>query len=267
MIVLITTLHTGCHSIRAEEYKTCLLENLKNPHIDEIRVLLESQIEDDYGFLEGLRHEKLKIQIISKRPFYSDLFACANQYGDGHIAIICNGDIYFDQHSNIQDAIHVASGHFWTLSRYNEAPDGGWVLYQNAYKGSHDCWIFRTPIRSFQSNYHLGIIGCDPIIAQRAIEAGLKVSNPCLSIYPRHLHRQDIRNHFLDQDETSYCDDKAYMKLGKKLYCAPPSTIDFSIIRSNKTPHYLFMYFAGRWILPFHRLPFIQKLLALRNSL
>ncbi len=121
MIVLITTLHTKCNPIRAEEYKTCLLKNLDNPHIAEVKVLLESKVDDDYGFLQDIHHKKLKIQIVKNRPYYADLFAHANEYGSGHISVVCNGDIYFDEDSNLQKSNSICLNEFWTLSRYNES--------------------------------------------------------------------------------------------------------------------------------------------------
>jgi hypothetical protein len=266
MIILFTTLHTKCAPIRAEEYKTCLLKNLDNPNIDEVRVVLETDEENDYGFLQGLVHEKLKIHGVGQRPYYSELFSLANQQGDGNIVIICNGDIYFDHCTNWKDIESVSENDFWSVSRYNESPEGEWVLFDQADKGSHDCWVLRTPIRTFSSDYHLGIIGCDQLIAQRAVEAGFRVANPCLSITCRHLHRSNIRNHFLSQNSLTYRDQKDFMNLGMKLYCAPPSTIRSLITCSNRSPQYLFMSWIGRWFLPFYRLPSIQKLIMLKNN-
>lgn len=259
MAILFTTLHTSCDPRRATEYIACLNANLAHPAIDGVKILLETKDDRDYGFLQDIKHEKLEIITIDHRPFFSDLFALANQCGDNQVAVICNGDIYFDQDSNLERVHEIDKHQFWTISRYDEQKDGTWVLHRQAAEGSHDCWIFRTPIRQFPAEYHLGILGCDAIIAQRAVEAGLLVVNPCLTIQLRHLHRYDIRNNTLDQKRRSYWHEKDYLKLGIRVYCAPPTTIESPVIRSNRSLRYILMSMMGHWVLPIYRSKPVQK--------
>lgn len=259
MAIIITTLHTSCDPLRAIEFVTCLKTNLAHPAIDAIKVLLETKSDNNYGFLKDIQHEKLEIITTDRRPFFSDLFKIANQFGDNQVAIICNGDIYFDEDSNLERAYEIDSRQFWTISRYNEHQGGKWALHHRAVEGSCDCWIFRTPIRQFPGDYHLGILGCDAIIAQRAVEAGLLVANPCLTITIRHLHRSNIRNNTLDKKSRSYWNEQDYLKLGIGTYCAPPTTLESPVICSNKSFRYFLMSMIGRWLLPIYRSKPVQK--------
>lgn len=254
MAILITTLHTSCDPRRATEYLACLHANLAHPAIDSIKVLLETKNDRDYGFLHDIKHEKLEIITTDKRPFFSDLFALANQCGANQVAVICNADIYFDQDSNLERAHEIDNRQFWTISRYDEQEDNKWEITPLAAEGSHDCWIFRTPISQFPSEYHLGIIGCDQIIAQRAVEAGFLVLNPCLTIQQRHLHRHDIRNNTLDRKGRTYWNDKDFLRLGVCVYCAPPSTLESPVICSNRSLLYLVLRTSiGRWLQSIYR--------------
>jgi hypothetical protein len=261
-MILITTLYTPCDSHRIAEYVASLKNNLTNSCFDQVKVLLQTKDKDDYGFLREVNHEKLEIIQTDRRPFFSDLFAIANQCEDGKVIVICNGDIYFDENSNLERANEINQHQFWNLSRYEEQDEGKWALFDQAYEGSYDCWIFRTPLCPFPAGYHLGVLGCDTFLAQRTVEAGFLVSNPCLSIQPRHLHRIDIRNNTLSKDGKSYWQDAEYLPLGIQAYCATPSTLESLTSCSNKSPRYLLMNILGRWILPIYRLSFVQKQLA-----
>ncbi len=256
MITLFTTFYIPCQPQRLVEYINCLRINLSNPSIEKIKVLLEtkkSHSDTNLSFLEEIKHEKLEIIQIDQRPVYSDFFTIANQIGSSKVIAICNADIYFDETSKIEVAETISSDSFWTISRYNEDEENKWTLTERADIGSHDCWVFRTPIRSFQSNYHLGILGCDQIIAQRAVEAGLMVSNPCLSIVLRHLHRSEVRNDTLNKYGDSYWQDKEFLILGYKLYCARPSTIENLHICSNKSRQYITTKIFTLWFMLIYR--------------
>ncbi len=186
MAILLTTFYTPTKPERAQEFITCLERNLAHPYIEAIKVLFEvKDREQGYGYLDGFCHKKLEIIPVNHRSTYADLIAAAQTWKKDDIAILVNGDIYFDENSNLARAEEIKYGEFWTVSRYEPTKGGGWKLFNIAAAGSHDCWIFRTPLSPFKNNYQLGIQGCDLFICQRAIEAGLRVLNPCLTILPR----------------------------------------------------------------------------------
>lgn len=256
MAILLTTLYTSCKPERAEEFLSCLERNLAHPDIEAVKVFLEIKDQDTgYDYLDGFDHEKLEIIPVHHRSTYAELIAVANNWGNDQVAIIANGDIYFDEHSALERSVEITPGEFWTLSRYEPTPDGNWKLFHHAIAGAHDCWIFRTPLAAFKNNYQLGIQGCDLFLAQRAIEAGFKVLNPCLSIFPRHLHQvPGVRNHKLDPiRKTNYWHDPEYAPLGTQTYSPQPCSLENRATLSLRSPMYMAMSFVGRWLLPIYR--------------
>lgn len=256
MAILLTTLYTPCQPERAKEYLTCLERNLANPYIEAVKVFLEIKNKAvGYDYLEGFSHEKLEIFPTDSRSTYADLIEVANRYGNDKVAMIVNGDIYFDDDSALERADEVKAGEFWTLSRYEPTSEGRWKLFHIAWAGSHDCWIFRTPLPSFKCDYQLGIQGCDLFIAQRSIEAGFNVLNPCMTIRPRHLHQiPGVRNHKLDSiRKTNYWHDPEYAPLGTQTYSPKPCSLERRAYLSRNQPFYIGMSLVGRWLLPIYR--------------
>jgi hypothetical protein len=256
MAILLTTLYTPCKPERAQEFKTCLERNLARPEIESVKVFLEIQDKNTgCGYLDGFCHEKLEIIPVHHRSTYAEMIAVGNNYGNNQVIIIANGDIYFDQNSALERSAEITTGEFWTLSRYEPTNDGGWKLFHIATAGAHDCWIFRTPLQPFQNNYQLGIQGCDLFMAQRAIESGLRVLNPCQSIRPRHLHQvPGVRNHKLDPiRKTNYWHDPEYAPFGTQTYSPQPCSLEKPAYLSRNSPIYLGMMLVGRWLLPIYR--------------
>ncbi|MBE9226835.1 hypothetical protein IQ264_15515 [Phormidium sp. LEGE 05292] len=256
MAILLTTLFAPCKPERAQEFITCLERNLAHPYIEAVKVFFEIKDPDTgYGYLEGFSHEKLEIIPVNHRSTYADLIEVANQWGNEQVAIIVNGDIYFDENSQLERASEITNSEFWTVSRYEPTKDGGWKLFHIATAGAHDCWIFRTPLRAFKNNYQLGIQGCDLFIAQRAIEAGFKVLNPCFTIRPRHLHQvPGVRNHKLDPvRKINYWHDPEYAPLGTQTYSPQPCSLEKPAYLSTRSPGFIGMSLVGRWLLPIYR--------------
>lgn len=281
MAILLTTMHVATSNKseeaerlrqRDQELLTCLHNNLAHPYIEAVRVFLETKTPGDWGFLQGIEHEKLEIIEIHQRPFYSDMIAMANAWGEGvpggRVGIIANGDIHFDAESDLDRAEAVQVNEFWTLSRYEPQPNGGWKLFHIATAGAHDCWIFRTPLPPFPSHYHLGVQGCDLIMAQRAIESGFKVLNPCLSVRPRHLHKVAKVRGGHKIGGKNYWDDPEYAPLGTQTYSPQPCSLEARRYLTRRSPLYVFMNTLGRWVLPLYRAkPIKQRIDRLRKAL
>lgn len=264
MAILLTTLFTACKPARAQEFLSCLKTNLGHPYVEAVKVFLQVQNADgNLGYLEGVSHPKLEIIPVHHRSTYAELIQAANSWGRDQIAIILNGDIYFDQDSHLDLADGVPLRELWTVSRYEPLPKGGWKLFHIASAGAHDCWIFRTPLPPFKNDYQLGIQGCDLFICQRAIEAGLRVLNPCLSIRPRHLHQvKGVRNHKLDPvSKTNYWHDPEYAPLGTQTYSPQPCDLERRAYLSRRSPLYLGMSLVGPLLLPIYRFKPIKKML------
>jgi hypothetical protein len=257
MAILLTTLYNNPRNPkRIGEFLTCLEKNLANPYIEKIKILFEIKDESlGYSFLEGISHEKLEIIPTNQRASYSDMITLANSFENGQLIIIANGDIFFEEESFLERSEQIGEGEFWAISRYEPVGDSDWSLTYIAQGGSHDCWVFRVPLPAFKSDYQLGIKGCDIFIVQRAIESGLKVLNPCLSIYPRHYHKViGLKNDRIDPSKnTTYMNDPEYAPLGTKMYNPLPCSLEKPIYVTNRSLKYIFMSLIGRWLVYIRR--------------
>ncbi|MCU0515876.1 MAG: hypothetical protein MUC60_03225 [Oscillatoria sp. Prado101] len=125
MAILLTTFYTPTKPERAQEFITCLERNLAHPYIEAIKVLFEvKDREQGYGYLDGFCHKKLEIIPVNHRSTYADLIAAAQTWKKDDIAILVNGDIYFDENSNLARAEEIKYGEFWTVSRYEPTKGG-----------------------------------------------------------------------------------------------------------------------------------------------
>src|SRR4029077_8134959 len=111
--------------------------------------------------------------------------------------VAANADIYFDDTLARLDGVDL-DGKLLCLSRWDVSADGRPYLFAHTF--SQDAWIFQTPIRSFHSDFRLGLPRCDNRIAWEAQRAGLVVSNPSWSIHAHHLHASGIRNYTQQQE-------------------------------------------------------------------
>jgi len=64
------------------------------------------------------------------------------------------------------------------------------------YEGSHDCFIFKSPINdSFVNNIqHVQHVwGSENVVLYELKNAGINIYNPCIQIKIVHLHKSDLR--------------------------------------------------------------------------
>ncbi len=200
VFVLITTLYNEANQERCNEYISCLERNLQHPLIKKIHVLYDTSKDQGKSvLLDFIIKKEIPVSYISRRPTYQNCFDVANTMYPNAKIIVSNGDIYFNntlfalQHYNLTDK-------FLALTRWETNKDNtlrpqigtnGRPLFN-----SQDCWIFVSPIRTFNNtNVQLGILGCDGTIAKQAVLSGMNVINPCLTIQCCHLHFVNIRHY------------------------------------------------------------------------
>jgi len=202
---------------RYEEYKTCLINNCKNPLIGKICLLTEEKIT-----AEELNHEKIEQNVIGHRLTYLDAFMFANKFPNCKV-ILSNADIFFDE--TLERALEYnLDQDVLCLTRHNVFSDGrkqlmigfpkyNWDNVQKEFDeeggffawGSQDSWIFKSPVREGMinsSDFELGRVACDSVIARSFKLQEYNVLNPCIEIKINHLHniqsglsREDITEH------------------------------------------------------------------------
>ena len=82
---------------RQRELDLCLAQNVGNPYLARIHLLLEDIEADPRPELPASWAEKLTIVVVGRRPTFADAFRYAGQYLAGQICILANADIFFDQ--------------------------------------------------------------------------------------------------------------------------------------------------------------------------
>ena len=173
---------------RKSEILTALKANLANPILEKIVLLYESAGAIRDGELPTLDKvsDKLEIVPFSSQPLYSDFFEYANTKLVGKKCIIANTDIEIAFNFDFEVA------QIYTLTRYEA---DGTKPQIDRYTRSHDCFIFTSPL-----NFDLGKIrihqnkwGSESVMIATLIEAGYRLSNPCLSLKIIHHHGSNIR--------------------------------------------------------------------------
>ena len=179
---------------RLHEFLECLRRNAENPHIHGIHVMAEDSAAAE-TLAEWLRlGDSRAIRLIEhgRRLTFQAAFGYANAHLSGHRVIVANADIFFDEtlgllaSSDLTDAL-------CCLSRWDVAHDGSAHFFDHPW--SQDAWIFDAPIRRFECDFHLGLLGCDNRLAWEAAHAGLLLSNPSWSVRANHLHLTGIRRY------------------------------------------------------------------------
>ena len=189
--VLLTMYYRDDLPARQFEIDACLNHNLQNRLIDQVIVFTEE-------FFSNIMHSKLSQQVIKERLTYQCAFEFANKNLVGDICMLSNSDIFFDdtlislQRADMTDKLYA-------ITRHNVQPDGS-LLFTDA-GTCQDVWIFKSPIKTFTSNFGMGRPGCDNRVAWEARNAGLKVLNPCKVITCRHLHLTNKRNYMQNQPQ------------------------------------------------------------------
>jgi hypothetical protein len=181
---------------RQKEIDVCLIKNAENELINEIHLLVEEIY--DLSFISEYARKKI-IQInINKRLTFKDVFDYYNNHLSNEICILQNSDIYTDSTLNILHHINFSMNCVLCMNRYeinSENNDayllngleynhklGHYTPYLDEYQPSiwsQDVWIWKCNyINIPESDFNLGIIGCDNYIAYLFSKNGYTILNP-----------------------------------------------------------------------------------------
>jgi len=193
---------------RQWEINQCLLFNMTNPIIHKIHVLLEN--EDNLEYYELLIDEhpnknKVSFTVYGKQPTYAEILKFIDTTIPGGTTVcIQNSDIYIGAVSPEFLKESVTSNVVVTLTRHEETdPENPDIhlcdektcplIYD--YMGSHDTFIFQTPVpKDFpydRVNINQNLYGAEAVFLKAWVDTGKRLFNPCfdISIYHKHLNR------------------------------------------------------------------------------
>lgn len=201
--VYVTVLYHEEDEARIGEYITCLDKVLQHNSIDTFHVIYDAspkRIGKGSALLDYLKSKKFKITTINSRPSFGYCFNLINKLYPGRKIILSNADIYFNETLKKLEQFDLKK-QFLALTRWQVLKDFSIVPYffpehPTITLYSQDTWIFKAPICKFEKDdYLIGMPACDSNVAHYAKRAGLKVSNPCLTIQCCHLHLTSIRHY------------------------------------------------------------------------
>lgn len=127
----------------------------------------------------------------SRRLSFTDLVKHCEKRHRGRWCVVANSDIEFPTSANVLD--HLKEERLLvTLTRWESQRGPRFIGHSHGdrlFSGSQDSWAFLAggvPVP--EQDIPLGIVGCDQLIAGWAVEAGIEVINPALSIRTYHRH-------------------------------------------------------------------------------
>ena len=222
---MITTFFRGNYSAaRFAEIVTAARLNLVNPHVRRLHLLVEGDSDpavhiarDEPSAIAALVAEKLVARRVAEQPTYAQLLAYANEaLPRGTVAIVTNGDIYFDAtlacigHAPRTGMASTVQPMIYALSRRHAKQCGFANDHKkifdlcSTYVGSHDAFVFTTPVPPSviaNSNHTQNHYGAENIVIYEFRQANYQVRNPCTRIKAFHLHctkdRDYDQHHFV----------------------------------------------------------------------
>ena len=195
--------------IRQMEIDECFLRNLHHPLIQTVHVFCETEAVKDYftGLAKQYKQEMKCLFIpYGKQPTYAEFVRYVKEtIEDNHIVCIQNSDIYIDHGMSREflfkalrttpDTLITLTRHEHTDNEHSRCDESTCPLIWN-YMGSHDTFIFQTPIPdsfpyenvSIQQNLY----GAEAVFLKAWKDSGKQLMNPCFDIRIFHRHNQRV---------------------------------------------------------------------------
>ena len=153
---------------RQKEINECFYKNINNPYINLIIINSQNRLKYSYYF-----------DLLNKITNPSD------------VNVIANADIYFDETVKLLEQLD--SETFFAISRW-EVGQNNKVTHFNRVD-SQDSWAWRGKSKKINTDFNIGVPGCDNRLAYEINKAGYRIKNPSLDIKTYHLHISNLRNY------------------------------------------------------------------------
>lgn len=209
-VILYLNYYNDSNPARQAELTYCLSQNILNPLIDEIVLVVDNESTNLYEF-----NKFNKVNVImhtGMRPTYRYFFDLMNSkiQAGNEIHILANTDIYFQEGALEKIIKYINPGVCFALSAWDKTTTGDLIIEKQnegndewvSKNDSQDAWIFRGPVKQVPlCEFSMGRPGCDNAVAACLIKAGYEVFNPALEIKLIHVHITNIR-HYDTKDYT-----------------------------------------------------------------
>jgi len=188
---------------RQMEINECFLRNLHHPLINTIHILCDTgATKNHYESLAHEKQEKCRFILHGKQPTYAEIIRYVSQnIPDNKIVCIQNSDIYIDHSLSLEFLeTNLTNDRLIALTRHEHTNDEHTPCNVETcpliwdYMGSHDTFLFRTPIpESFPYHtleYHQNVYGGESIFMKAFKDSGKQLFNPCFDIRIFHKHME-----------------------------------------------------------------------------
>lgn len=176
---------------RQKELDFCYITNINNSNFDHLHIFYQDTPPEV--------NNKVILNPLTSRNTYQDYIIYAqNNIPKDDIIILSNSDMYFDN-SIAKVKQFDLDKHILTLTRWSShsTEDGnrlidGKVTYYKNHSCSQDVWVWKNPLNNStnsDTNFPMGVPGCDNKIAYAFKEMGYEPINPCLDIIAYHYHQ------------------------------------------------------------------------------
>jgi len=194
---------------RQYELNQCLIRNTQNPVFSKIHIIVETASDVEYyrSIIDSLTEKtKCLFFIFGRQPKYSEIVRYVHTtIEDGKIVCIMNSDIFMGLASIEFICSEIDINTMISLTRHEFTDEYHSVCNVDTcnliykYHGSHDAFIFTTPVPS-TFNYSLidipqNIGGSEAIFMKAWVDSGKKLKNLCFDIPIFHMHRYRFTNY------------------------------------------------------------------------
>jgi len=167
---------------RLNELILCIVSNLQNKNVSNVINLCEGN-NDDYLPDIIREHHKYICHKGYQRLTYKTAFEYSNEHLEGQIVGLINTDIMLDNNFNVNELKNLLNENVVIANARHEMDisNGNSYMDENFKKIFHantqDAWFYKTPIRVENTDFELGLVGCDNAIAHRLQASGYIVFN------------------------------------------------------------------------------------------
>ena len=176
---------------RQKELDYCYIDNINNPNFNKVHIF--------YQDTPPKVNDRVILVPLDGRNTYQDYIQYSiDNIPEGDIVVLSNSDIYFDNTIAKVKQFDLDK-HVLTLTRWSShgTEDGnrlinGEVIYYKNHHCSQDVWIWKNPLNNTpntDTNFPMGVPGCDNKIAYAFKEMGYLPINPCLDIIIYQYHQ------------------------------------------------------------------------------
>ena len=194
---------------RQLEVNECFRRNVRNPIFSTIHILLEKGSDINYfsNLINDLETKsKCQFVIFGRQPKYADfVFYAKNNIKDNRPVCIMNSDIFMGNADIDYINAELDYNSFIALTRHEYTDDAHSICDANTcnliyqYFGSHDAFIFRTPVPK-EYNFDYVCIpqnkgGSENIFMKSWSLCDKKLKNLCFDIPIFHMHKYRFTNY------------------------------------------------------------------------